>query len=311
MTGTGTEQDPFIIQTAADLFEAAGTEGAYGLIPGDIDVSRDTTTDGNDGEQWRMGTARTLELACEQLYTDATTGRVAIRGLISTAPHFIKCTRHAEGGDPALTACILKDIEFVDCVFLRPDNGEAADIELTSDDGVGVLLQNTSFSVQMRNGDPEAARRTFLHGGRIYDSAFYAEGTPLAEDAEQSRVAGGALFLPTAAERCNIEAHGWKFTAGGRALVENTARSLVLADVTIQNGGDLLRGCASSLYAITPTRADPERGPQVTAQNCSGVNVLDATAWGSTIDLYAPNFHRMTTEDCKDAEKLRAVGFLP
>lgn len=310
MTGSGTEQDPYIIQTAADLFAAAGTEGAYGLISADIDVSKDTSTTDNDGEQWRMGTARVLEIACEQLYS-TNAGRVAIRGLISTAPQFIKCTREAEGGHPELTACVLQNIEFIDCVFLRPSNGEEADIELTSDDGVTALLQNTSFSVQMRNGDPEAARRAFLRGGRIYDSAFYAEGTPLAEDAEQSRVAGGALFLPTSAERCNIEAHNWRFTAGGRALVENVSRSLVLGDVTIQNGGDLLHGCASSLYAITPTQADPDRAPQLTATACTGVNVLDSTVWGSAIPLAAPNFHRMTTEDCKDADKLRAVGFLP
>lgn len=310
MTGSGTEQDPYIIQTAADLFAAAREQGAYGLVSADIDISKDTSTTDNSGEQWRMGTARVLEIACEQLYSN-NTGRAAIRGLISTAPQFIKCTREAEGGQPELTACILQNLEFIDCVFLRPSNGEEADIELTSDDGVTMLLENTSFSVQMRNGDPEAARRTFLHGGRIYDSAFYAEGTPLAEGAEQSRVAGGALFLPTAAERCNIETHGWRFTAGGRAFIENVSRSLILGDVTIQNGGDLLRGCASSLYAITPTQADPDRAPQLTATNCTGVNVMDKTVWGNAIELFAPNFHRLATEDCKDAEKLRAVGFLP
>lgn len=314
LPGSGTEPDPYIVKTIAELFDGASREGAYVRVEGNsegvIDVARDQSTTNNDGTQWRMGTARTLNICCEQLYSDDV-GRVTIRGLISTAPQFIKCTRQAEGGDPDLTTCILKNLQFADCVFLRPDNADDADIDLTSADGVSMLLQNTSFSVQMRNGDPIAARRDYVRGGLIYDSAFYALGTPLAEGSEQSRVAGGSLFLPDYAARCNVQAEGWLFTAGNRPLVANVSRSLILADVTICGGGELLRNCSSSLYAITPTPAEEDRRPPLDAVNCSGVNVIDTTVWGAALQLRAPDFHWLTTADCKKADVLRSIGFLP
>lgn len=296
-TGTGTEADPYMVDTIADLYECAAIPGAYVCIADDISASSD--------DEYAAGTDQPLVIRCARLYGADDGRKVSGLAVGEGAKNLIK--HDGEGTSE------MELVSFVDCVFTRPLTETSQTTDLLFEN---MTIKDCDFSYAIRQASVLGAN--VLVGGDIETSSFYVMGTAVQD--VSTGMTDSFIFHPDSAERCNFEAHGLHAFSGTVPLIANARKCLFLLEDTklyhsSYNGPYIAADCYTCAFAISQQKMDSV--PTKLDAGCSGmtgVNVIDAEFWtsietdGFTLD---DSIIKLSTAQMKSAAYLTEIGFLP
>ena len=129
ISGTGTEQDPYLVTTIDNVYECVAISGAYVKLVNDIWLK--------DNLAWRNGTNQSLEFKCAKFYSD---NSYSIFGLKILNDVFF------EFSDDNSNDCVVENINFLSCVCYK-----STEAGVTIRPTFEVYRYNSSKSITYRN----------------------------------------------------------------------------------------------------------------------------------------------------------------
>lgn len=280
MTGTGTQNDPYIVDNTADFLEAVTQSGVYVQLGSDIDVAA-------DGYEY-IGSVTASALSVNG-------NGFAIRNATFQPDSSDRCFTVGN------TNSVWQDISFLDCavkpsgtdpVFIYGNQSSIIGIKLSLQ--VSPIPQITIFS---RVNVSNCATDITMNGGRLYilysapqltNSTFFIRGSYSID-----KIIQGTSNYPLSAQNVGIVFDG----------------SLTPRDLKIGNYVTFV-GC---YFAFADSVTIPESTQvSIGEYNTYGRNIVFSVGSGVSDSVTTPsNFPRLTTAQMKDEAYLQSIGWLP
>lgn len=283
MTGTGTQNDPYIVDNTADFLEAVAQSGVYVQLGSDIDVAA-------DGYEY--------------------IGSVTAAALSVNGNSF--AIRNATFQPGSVGSCILdnnansvwRDISFLDCA-VKPSGTSAAFIYGNQNSFIGMKLSLqvqplSRFYIFNRANASNCAADITMNGGSI-NISFYAQSLSnstffIRGSYNLDRIILGA----SGSNSVHVQNVGFVFDG---SLAPG---SYSLGDYTS------FVGCYFAISDSATLPTDNNLYLSLGMHGTSGQNVVFSVGDGVSGAVSTPSgFPRLTTAQMKDAAYLQSIGWLP
>lgn len=306
MTGTGTETDPYVVTSFAELLEAIAIENAYVCVGEDLDVSADET--------YQVGITEPLTLYCAKLYSEGGTKK-KISGLKITADNFLTTA----AADAEHTVEYLK---FDDCVHKK--TAENATIHSKASSKGTLYLKQCEFSFKVDCGDyscylvgiNSSYKATYLTDSSIYAEFTYAEDNTtyptVVIQSSGTDSKRNAYHLVNARMKAGAGSGGSSLVC----LLRSHENSVVIGDITLDPNTSnqypcVFHTCDNCLACLQWTYTGETAQYLVQGKGSNyNCNVVEASRLCGDISVYS-NLPSATTEQIKDQTYLAGIGFLP
>ena len=283
MTGTGTQNDPYIVDNTADFLEAVSQSGVYVQLGSDIDVAA-------DGYEY-IGT-----VTVNALYLNG--NGFAIRNATFQPGSSGSCFSAGNANG------VWRDISFLDCA-VKPSGTSAAFIYGNQNSYSGMKLSMqvqplSSFTLFNRANVSNCAADITMNGGNVFISSY------------ASSLLNSTFFIRGSYNPEKIIQTG----GGGYAL---QAKNIgIVFDGSLPSGTCHLGNYTSFVgcyFAVADSATLPTGNILAISlgQNAtSGQNVVFSVGDGLSGSVNTPTgFPRLTTAQMKDAAYLQSIGWLP
>lgn len=283
MTGTGTQNDPYIVDNTADFLEAVALSGVYVQLGSDIDSAA-------DGYEY-IGSVQAKALS------------------VNGNGYAIRNATFQPGSSSSNNRCftvtnassVWRDISFLDC-SVKPSGASATFIYGNMNSFIGVKLSlqvqpSSEFILFDRANVSNCAADITMNGGIIYihvgasslsNSTFYIRGNYGFE----STIKGSDSF--------NLEVYNVGVVFDGSI----SSSSKYLGDYT------KFVGCYFAFADSASIAGGGSLAVQLGRYNTSGQNVVFSVGDGLSITTPS-NFPRLTTAQMRDEAYLQSIGWLP
>lgn len=280
MTGTGTQNDPYIVDNTADFLEAVALSGVYVQLGSDIDAAA-------DGYEY-IGSVETNALSLNG-------NGFAIRNATFQPGSSGRCFTVGN------TNSVWRDISFLDC-SVKPSGASATFIYGNMNSFIGVKLSlqvqpSSEFILFDRANVSNCAADITMNGGIIYihvrarslsNSTFYIRGN-----------------------------YGFERTIQGSTSFNLGVYNVgVVFDGSISSGsqhlGDYIKfvGCYFAFADSASISGGGSLIVQLGRYSTSGQNVVFSVGDGLSVTT-PTDFPRLTTAQMKDEAYLQSIGWLP
>lgn len=298
-TGTGTEQDPYLVSTFADFLTCVAIEGAYVKVIADIDASQE------EDYIYGIDTAVTVNAAKVCADEVKSISNVAVNGTLYAIQ---------------FNNCICENIWFRNWIF-RPQS--------TANTQFFIRLSGSGCALTNVYGSLEYVCANASHGGIITCISFgnYPTVTHCAFNIRYGYAGGETMYLSGVmlnkliVSRCTFEFTNMLSNSLKLATSTVIDKCTFKGDISYEQqsadtAGSIIDNCACSnvILAIDITRiADSDN----THTNTIGVyggssNVIaDASLLRSEYVSYSSRISSLTTEQIQDKTYLETIGFLP
>lgn len=296
-TGTGTQNDPYLVSTMAEVYQYCAIEGAYVELTNDIDVSEDTA--------YREGT--TSELVIKGHFSSQGDNTYSISGLVITSLYYIQFYDGSSMDHIAIINGIQK---------CNADLSRVLYSEYTTP-----TISYCNFSVnQYAFGYSNYGAITganYSYCGFYININSYGTATPNTK-----------IFGPTSMTRCCIYYNGVvnapsNSTSGLYGLLCDATYTSIIGEAEFMIVGSGANGwvrclnecnncyCAVSFQA--PTRYSSYGYLTVNSFGLAGINFVVPELTESTEISFTTSstLLRLTSAQAKDEEYLYSIGFLP
>lgn len=287
MTGTGTEDDPWVIGAYVDtshdlqnLLDALCTTGAYIKLLKDIDAAQDTT--------YREGMKHNIAISAAKLYADQNQAIKNLRIVCDDTPIYF------ESGSIICNIDLMVDISSSLCT-------------LQSVDAATVRFEACNFTIQKDclNGSPQ-----FVDTSGAFSAdhcSFYYEATNYAQTSRD-------IFCFTELTHSQIEYHGPIFQ--NNKLLTNGyivgLRGFVDLYATGFTSYPRVLYSSSQCYAVFDAFTNHGPTAKLMAEGCPGINLIAAVQFPDNVAVTTSStFLQITPEQLKDRDYLYSIGFLP
>lgn len=283
MTGTGTQNDPYIVDNTADFLEAVAQPGAYVQLGSDIDVAA-------DGYEY--------------------IGSVTANSLSINGNGF--AIRNATFQPGSVGSCIVdnnansvwRDISFLDCA-VKPSVTSTAFIYGNQNSFIGMKLSLqvqplSRFYIFNRANASNCAADITMNGGSIIIS-FYAQSLSNSTFFIRGSYTMDRIIMGSSGSD-NVQAQNVGFVFDGSLA----PGSYSLGDYTS------FVGCYFAISDSATLPADNTLYLSLGMHGTSGQNVVFSVGSGVSAAVTTPSgFPRLTTAQMKDAAYLQSIGWLP
>lgn len=293
-TGTGTQEDPYVVSTMADFITYAATASVYVKLANDIDVSQDAT--------YRDGLTSPIYVDCSELDLDGHT----VKNFIVSAAYaiFIEASgsaikngkilnfvHRATGNTGTIQSSQASSVSEVDFSFTRVSNGyrpiavSASNTEIVrcsfyvNENGTGTIANSNVFVF-----GSGSTKNAIVYNGRTgYGSTSYS----VIRDTSESYLVGNLSVTGTAT---------------------SSARYIVPLNLCSQ--------CYSAMKIDCSESTPYESSAIYAGQNCTSANfivgdkITEATAAAFPITTSTTALN-LTTAQAEDQSYLLSIGFLP
>lgn len=282
MTGTGTQNDPYIVDNTADFIEAVAQSGVYVQLGSDIDVAA-------DGYEY-IGTVTVNALSING-------GGFAIRNATFQTESFCFSTNNANA--------VWRDISFLDCA-VKPTSGTSATFIYGNQNsciGMKLSLQVQPLSrlyLFNRVNVSNCAADITMNGGTV-NISFYAQSLSNSTFFFRGSYGLDRIIMGSSGSN-NVQAQNVGFVFDGSL----TPGSYSLGDYTS------FVGCYFAISDSATLPAGNTLALSLGLHGTSGQNVVFSVGDGVSGAVNTPNgFPRLTTAQMKDAAYLQSIGWLP
>lgn len=281
MTGTGTQNDPYIVDNTADFLEAVAQSGAYVQLGSDIDVAA-------DGYEY-IGSVEANTLSVNG-------NGFAIRNATFQPGSSGRCFTVGQANS------VWRDISFLDCA-VKPSGTDVVFISgnLNSFSGVKLSLQVqplSNFYLFNRANVSNCAADITMNGGIIFISHY------------ASSLSNSTFFI-----RGSYGFDKTIQTGAGSTMVQVRNVGIVL-DGSLTGGSHHLGNYAMFVgcyFAIADSATIPKGqnfALSMSQYGGGGQNVVFSVGDGLSVSTPS-GFPRLTTAQMKDAAYLQSIGWLP
>ena len=280
MTGTGTQNDPYIVDNTADFLEAVAQSDVYVQLGSDIDVAA-------DGYEY-IGTVTVAALSING------NGYAIRNATFQPGSSGICFTANNANG-------VLRDISFLDC-SVKPSSTSATFIYGNQNNfsGLKFSLQvqpSSEFILFDRANVSNCAADIKMNGGILY-----------------THVAASSLSNSTFYIRGN---YGFSRTIkGNNQLILDVYNVGVVFDGSISSDSDYLGdytkfvGCYFAFADSASISGGGSLNVHLGRYNTSGQNLVFSVGDGLSIST-PPDYPRLTTAQMKSESYLQSIGWLP
>lgn len=282
MTGTGTQNDPYIVDNTADFLEAVEQSDAYVQLGSDIDVAA-------DGYEY-IGTVTVNALSING-------NGFAIRNATFQIGSFCFSAGNANG--------VYSDISFLDCAVKPTDGTSATFIYGNQNSFIGMKLSLqvqplSRFYIFNRANASNCAADITMNGGSIAIS-FYAQSLSNSTFFIRGSYGLDRIIMGSSGSN-NVQVQNVGFIFDGSLA----PGSYSLGDYTS------FVGCYFAIADSATLTTDNNLYLSLGLHGTSGQNVVFSVGDGVSGSVNTPTgFPRLTTAQMKDAAYLQSIGWLP
>ena len=300
-TGTGTEADPYVIDSSVsceDFLWVIQQTGVYIKMTTFVDFSQDLT--------YRSGISTAIPVRCAKLYSDvsgADQTKYGITGLKISQSYFLQA---------GYTNSIFENISIVNCVYSATGNGNSVFTPYSSnritfnDCVISMIVNGFNYSVSFGNAPYLNRCSVYFVLNIMNGDGFFNYGTVTPTEAN-------SRFIDTC-----IQFTGYKLpTASSRTirLISSATRCSIIGDWDIsdlQYGGLWFGGMNNCCFAVTITVSDTQTASSaVSTGNLSGVSIFDRDIVDQKLVIsQTSNLQLLTTSLMKDRAYLERIGFI-
>lgn len=274
MTGTGTQADPFLVDSFGDFLSAVSTVGAFVKVAKDIDVSVD--------EEYKNGMNEPILIKCAHLYADE---KATISGVHVQAANLITVSVSED--------IVVENVDFLNC--LHRSTGGVTVYSLSNANQA--TFRNCNFSIAKNGGSYGQA----ITLNNIFDHCSFFVELKNVESTETKPFHSTMIG-------CTIEIHGARLqhstSASGSWILTNATRCSIVGDVVSADSTVRVFNNCGNCFAAIDFKSDTdliEYGSD--AVNFVVTDVSSANVTAQMTDL--------TSEQAKSKDHLLSIGFLP
>lgn len=280
-TGTGTEEDPFLVSVFSDFLYCISVSGAYIKIINDIDTKDDPDYIGD--------LTSPITLQCRKIYAD---DRKTINGITVVSDHFMKKS------NSTFATTDIVNINFLNCAHQIVSTSNFANKYTLYGEYGGITFTECSLSISISSG----VYVPLLSNNSIYlvRSSAYFEIISVGMS--------GLFYVPKIYESSIHIKGGTLYNDLGVCLYDGFRSSIILENVTINTTGShtMLSHCDFVYIAIV--------NPTIIKNCTAGLSYSSNCLLACDSDLIVSqnnNLKKVTLNQMKDKEYLHEIGFLP
>lgn len=280
-TGTGTEEDPFLVSSFSDFLYCISVNSAYIKIINDIDTKDDPDYIGD--------LTSPITLQCRKIYAD---DRKTINGITVVSDHFMKKSNNT------FTTTDIVNINFLNCAHQIVSTSNMTNKYTLFGEYGGITFNECSISISISGGSnvPMLSNDSI----NLVRSSAYFE---IISGASQRY-----FYAPIIYESSIHIKGGILYNNVGVCLYSGFRSSIILENVTINVNGthEMLSHCDFVYIAIV--------NPIIIRSFIAGLTYSSNCLLACDSDLITTsneNLKKITLDQMKDKEYLHEIGFLP
>lgn len=276
MTGTGTQADPFLVDSFGDFLSAVSTVGAFVKVAKDIDVSMD--------EEYKNGMTEPIMIRCAHLYADE---KASISGVHVQAANLITVSVSED--------IVVENVDFLNCLHRVAASGGAT-VRSTSNANQATF-RNCNFSIAKNVG---SYGQQMTRDNEFDHCSFFVE----LENVESTE----AKLFQSPMIGCTIEIHGARLqhstSAPGSWILNSATKCSIVGDVASADSTvRVFRNCGNCFAAI-----DFKSDTDLIEYGSDAINFVVTDVSSANVTAQMTD---LTSEQAKSKSHLLSIGFLP
>ena len=298
-TGTGTEQDPYLVSTLTDFLTCAAVAGAYVKVISDINSADDPNYEGE--------LTNPISIMCRKLYADQDK---IISGITVTAAHFMESIRSSE----TASECDIVHLQFLHCTHNKTVTGSVSDradmVFYTSNETAALNFDHSAFSMRLNCGihsqwisedETVTFNKCFMYIDINTEGDWYHLGLGYCTE-------------------CNIHIKGAKYASNYVRHLANSSRCGLISEecvfqlISSTTSKTVLQNCHYVYIAlVNPQRTDSLEASMVLQAYGNSSSCVIASDSSSVCGKSGggTGFSSITLDQLKDRDYLLNIGFLP